>query len=66
MAITFKPPPLAMFTPPLELPVLMFVVNVELLFKLITPPETDVAPVIVAPALPVNKPAEVIVPVLVV
>jgi hypothetical protein len=55
-------PPEAMFTAPPELPVLIFVAKVELLFKLIAPPDTVVAPVTVAPDCPVNKPDEVIVP----
>ena len=48
---------------PVEFPVFMFVAKFELLFKLIIPPDIDVTPVIVAPADPVNNPAEVMVPV---
>ncbi|MBK7131953.1 MAG: hypothetical protein IPH69_03745 [Bacteroidales bacterium] len=57
---------LPIVTFPFEDPVLILVTLSELLFRLIAPPDTVVAPVMVAPDCPVSKPAEVIVPVVVV
>jgi hypothetical protein len=54
---------LPIVTPPVELPVLIFVALLELLFKSITPPDIVVAPVTVAPDCPVSNPADVIAPV---
>jgi hypothetical protein len=53
---------LPIITPPVDVPVFMFVAKLELLLMPATPPDIVVAPVTVAPDCPVSNPAEVIVP----